>query len=324
MRVAQPLVGWLLFAVVVVVAARQWSDVRHTIGHLSPLALALSVALAVAGLFASSLTWRALLGELGSHISRHAAARIYLIGQLGKYLPGSVWAFVIQMELGRRAGVRRSRTLASAFAAVGVNLVVGLTIGLLAVAPIAAGSWATWVSVLVILPLGVVAVLPPVLTREINLLLRIVRRPQLERPISWRGVGIAGSWSVVGWLTYGLALWVLVVSSHDASWEGLALCLGVVPLAMTAGFIVVVAPSGIGVREAALVAGLAPILPAGRALAIALVLRFVFTEADVLAAALTLVPLRATDVPPLLHRLRLRDDGGSSPRRIPRQRGTSR
>jgi len=93
---------------------------------------------------------------------------------------------------------------------------------------------------------------------------------------------------------------------------------------MTAGFLVVVAPSGIGVREAALVAGLAPILPAGPALAIALVLRVVFTAADVLAAALTLVPLRATDVPPLRHRLRLRDDGGSSPRRIPRQRGISR
>ena len=60
---------------------------------------------------------------------------------------------------------------------------------------------------------------------------------------------------------------------------------------MTAGFLVFVAPSGIGIREAVLVAALAPVLDTGEALSVALVVRLVFTLADLLAAAATL-PIR--------------------------------
>jgi uncharacterized membrane protein YbhN (UPF0104 family) len=60
---------------------------------------------------------------------------------------------------------------------------------------------------------------------------------------------------------------------------------------MTAGFIVIVAPSGIGVREAVIVAALAPVLNTSAALAVALVLRLLFTVADLVAAAAT-VPIR--------------------------------
>ena len=60
---------------------------------------------------------------------------------------------------------------------------------------------------------------------------------------------------------------------------------------MTIGFLVVVAPSGIGVREAVLVAALAPVLDPSSALGVALVLRVVFTLADLIAATVT-VPIR--------------------------------
>jgi uncharacterized membrane protein YbhN (UPF0104 family) len=305
----QVVVGLVLFAAVAVAAAREWHSVRDTIGELSPLALAVSGGLALVGLFASSLTWRALVHELGSDVSRHAAARIYLVGQLGKYVPGSLWAFVLQMELGRRAGVPRRRCVAAALAAVGVNMVIGLAIGLLALAPVA-DSRKTWLVVLLV-PIGIVAIAPPVLTWEVDLLLRILRASPLDRAISWAGVLVASGWSAVSWVAYGLALWVVVVSGHEASAEGLALCLGGVPLAMTAGFLVVVAPSGIGVREAALVAALSPIMPAGTALAFALVVRIVFTVADLVAAALTLAfpPARGEGQLSLRSLLRIGRDG---------------
>jgi uncharacterized membrane protein YbhN (UPF0104 family) len=286
-KIVQIVFGTLLFGFVAVAVAREWDEVSETISHLSPIALLLSLLLALVGLFASSLTFRRLLDELGSTVRRRVGARIYLVGQLGKYIPGSVWAFVIQMELARRAGVPRRRCLAAALASIGVNMVVGLAIGLVAIAPVAE-DWKTWLVVLLV-PIGIVAIVPPVLTWEVNLLLRLLRASSLERAITWNGVLVSSGWSVVGWVAYGLSLWAIVVSGFEASAEGLALCLGGVPLAMTAGFLVVVAPSGIGVREAALVAALSPIMPSGTALAFALVLRVVFTAADLLAAGLALV-----------------------------------
>ena len=60
---------------------------------------------------------------------------------------------------------------------------------------------------------------------------------------------------------------------------------------MTVGFLVFVAPSGIGVREAVIVVALAPVLDHPEALAVALVARLLFTLADLLAAVVV-APVR--------------------------------
>jgi uncharacterized membrane protein YbhN (UPF0104 family) len=59
---------------------------------------------------------------------------------------------------------------------------------------------------------------------------------------------------------------------------------------MNAGLLVFVAPSGIGIREAVLVAALAPVLDHSDAFAVALVARVLFTVAD-LVAAIAVLPV---------------------------------
>ena len=57
--------------------------------------------------FATLRVWQTLLAGLGSPLPVPAAGRILFIGQLGKYIPGSVWPILAQMELGARAKVPR-------------------------------------------------------------------------------------------------------------------------------------------------------------------------------------------------------------------------
>ena len=105
------------------------------------------------------------------------------------------------------------------------------------------------------------------------------------------GMLIGSGWSLGSWAAYGLSLWILAIGVGAPAGKSLPLCLAGVALAMTAGFIVVVAPSGIGVREAVLVAALAPVLTTSGALAVALVLRLLFTLGDFVAAA-AVAPIR--------------------------------
>src|SRR5947207_12155933 len=70
----------------------------HRVGVLTVLAALLTV---VVGLIASLQTWRSLLASLGSPLPLAAAGRIFFIGQLGKYIPGSVWPVVMQTELAK-------------------------------------------------------------------------------------------------------------------------------------------------------------------------------------------------------------------------------
>lgn len=90
MAVVRITVGLVLFAAVVLAAARDWDEVTNALAQVPPLEIAVAEMLALAGLGASVLTWRCALRELGSRVPVTAASKIYLIGQLGKYLPGSL------------------------------------------------------------------------------------------------------------------------------------------------------------------------------------------------------------------------------------------
>ena len=289
--VARVVVGLVLFGAVVYAAARDWNTVRDTISRMSAVDLALSELLVLAGLGASVFVWRASLQELGSLVLIHHAAKIYLVGQLGKYLPGSFWAFLVQMQLASRVGVARVRALAASFVAAGVSVLTGFVIGLLIIPSV--GDAEAWRYVLfgLLAVLCAVALTPPVLTRLVDFGLRLVRRPQLDDPVTWAGMLRAAGWAFASWLAYGLSVWVLVMGAGAPAGESFLPSVAGAALAMTAGFLVFIAPSGIGVREAVLVAALSPVLDSGEALSVALVVRLAFTLADLIGAAAAL-PIR--------------------------------
>ncbi|MCA1676175.1 MAG: hypothetical protein LC799_29700, partial [Actinobacteria bacterium] len=49
---------------------------------------------AAVGLGASGLAWRSLLRGLGATLDLPGAVRVFFTGQIGKYIPGTVWAYV--------------------------------------------------------------------------------------------------------------------------------------------------------------------------------------------------------------------------------------
>ena len=288
---AQIATGVILFGLVVAATVRNWSEVRDTVGEMSPLELVLAEVLVLAGLGASVLTWRRAVLELGSSVQPHQAAKIYLVGQLGKYVPGSFWAFLVQMELARKVGVPRSRALTASVVAAGIAVLSGMAVGLLVVPGVADSGGLRYGAAAGLVVVFAAALSPPVLTWLVNAVMRIMRRPPLDRPVTWRGMVEATAWALVSWAAYGVGVWVLAVAAGAPAGESFLLCLGGAALAMTAGFLVFIAPSGIGVREAVLVAALSPVLDTGEALSVALVVRLVFTLADLIGAAATL-PVR--------------------------------
>ena len=72
------------------------------------------------------LAWRALLADLGSPLPLPAAIRVMFVGQLGKYVPGAVWAVAAQVELARDYDVPRRRSATASLVGMATTLVVGL------------------------------------------------------------------------------------------------------------------------------------------------------------------------------------------------------
>jgi hypothetical protein len=209
-----------------------------------------------------------------------------LVGQLGKYLPGSVWAYVLQLELGRRAGLARARVFTATVFSLAVVVAAALFAGSLAVPSLVGADPAlAWLRRLyAVLPVVVVCLHPRVLTWAARLGFRLLRRPAPDHPVRKRAVLVSLAWAIASYVFFGAHLWLLVRASQPVGLDVLPLAVGTMATAMISGLFVFLLPSGAGVREAVLVAGLGPFVGTGPAIALAAVSRVLLTVADLLTA----------------------------------------
>jgi len=279
---------WLRAGLLVVVLAccgyglyATWPQATAALTRLHWYTVALSLAAAMAGTWCMMLAWRAILADLGSPLPLRAAVRISYVAQLGKYVPGTVWAFAAQVELGHDYQVPRRRGTAAV--AVSLAVAVGAGLGLSAlVLPVtspAATRHFWWL--LLAVPVIATGLCPPLLGRLADRALTLAGQPPLEHRPSWGGLAAALAWTVLGWLALGAQVWLLLAGTTDGRGaRGLLLATGAYALAYAAGLLLVVFPGGIGAREVILIAALAPVAPRGTALAIALAARLLSTGSD--------------------------------------------
>jgi len=281
----------------VVAVVTEWDDIRPALARLSLPLLGTAFVATVAGLLASMVMWRLLLAGLGSTLPYRVAARVLFVSQLGKYLPGSVWPALAQMELGRDHGVPRRRSM-TVFA---LLMLFSLTSGLVVASgtlPLAATEetrrfwWA-----LLLTPVLLAVVHPRVLNPLLDRLLRLARRPPLERPVTWAMSTQTMLVGVAQWLCYGLHTWLLAVALGADPLPTLPVAVGGFALAWCVGYLVIVTPAGLGVREVALVAALSPVLAPADALVLAIASRAIVTAADLVVAGSSVVSMRSAGEP---------------------------
>jgi hypothetical protein len=262
----------------------QWTSVAATIAEISWPSLVLSFLLVLAGLAAGTLSWVAVLNGLGPKVPVARASQVMLVGQLGKYVPGSVWSYVMQMELGRQYGILRPRVLVASLYAAGIGVVSSLVLGSFAL-PFLGQHNPALLWLFVLLPFGLVCLHPRVMTWLASLVLKVFRRPPLEHQVAFVTVAKAVGWSLLAYVCYGLHLWLLVNALVNPDLGTLVLLTGAMALGFTASLFAFIFPSGVGVREAVLVGAMALLLTIPQASAMSLVSRAMFTAADLLAAS---------------------------------------
>jgi hypothetical protein len=101
------------------------------------------------------------------------------------------------------------------------------------------------------------------------------------------------AWTALGWLFFGAHAWLLISRLTTRGVDAFALALGAYALAWAVGFVIIFFPGGIGPRELALIAVLAPVMPSASALVVALASRVVMTVGDLVWAGVGLAVGRA-------------------------------
>lgn len=229
--------------------ADSWPETRHALASASYGWIVLGVVLAACGMVTVAVGWRAVLLFLGHDLPTETIVKTYFRGEIGKYVPGMVWAVVGRGELATRAGVPRR----AAYTSVAMSLALWYA---------AATGWAAALEPLALIAVALVVVIV-LLARPAFVALTLQYVP---------------AWAFIGGATWCMAR---ALDPHAS----LAHLVPATAAAWLAGFLVVPAPGGAGVREAAFVA-LAGHLDPGVAASTAVLARVAFVSVDAVGAVL--------------------------------------
>ena len=260
--------------------------------------------------------WVRLLHGQGIRVSWFAGMRAYFVSQLGKYVPGKAW--VVLMRVGMLRHDAHAHPVPVAVTAVYETLcsmAAGALIGVmllpqLGVLPVEVSSQTTVLAAMAALPVAL-GILNKIAARVVA-----KRRGPDARPLPAPSVFLLAQGllhGACGHCLLGLSLGLTVLAVvPDAA--GIAVTypadLGANAISYVAGFLVVVAPGGLGAREFVLGLALAPRFAdamgakeaAALAIVIALLLRLTWTAAEVtLAATLYFIHPPAAPIPHHTH-----------------------
>ena len=265
--------GLLVLGSFALVLRRRWHEVQATSWHLQAGWLALSGVLLALSYALAGLLWAWALRGVAGRPGLARGVRIWFAANLARYVPGNLWSFVGAAELARRDGVARRTTLAVMAVTQVLSIAVGLAVGL----PVLVAERQRYgrVALLAAAALLGVALLVLALRGRLAALLRR-RYPGVRRgdllPGRGRALALTGGY-LLYWALTGLAFAAFVRSVHPLGVRDVPLAVAAYAAAYAVGFLSLVAPAGLAVREGALTVALAPLLPPAAALVVAVLSR---------------------------------------------------
>ena len=247
-----------------------------------PLFVASSLLLMI-GYAISATNWAYIVNDLGGpQIPKADAIRLFMIANLGRYIPGKIWQIAGLTALAKDRGVPPGTAVGAAVLGQGIALVAAAGLGIGLYDGILPPGYFGLISIVLIGSVVVLATIPVSFKAGAKLWLRFRGSQTIETPSPTSGL----RWLLlyfVNWIVYALAFWMMVASfDSDISLIPVAAAF---PAAYVLGYLMIFAPAGLGVREGFLIVFLSPHLGLGPSGVIAVVARLWTTLTEVVPAS---------------------------------------
>jgi hypothetical protein len=242
----------LVFGFLVLTVVNQWAEIKDKGVHFHVLWLIPAFVILPIFYALNAVGWDLILRFLGYRLGNGRAQVAWGQPLLARYVPGSVLYVLGRVLLSERAGVPRRLTIASIVYEQALQATSAIVVAayFLIDHPDLQGQPWRW-GVLVLIPLAIVLLHPRVFGPIANRVLRAFGREPLPGVISLRGVIAVLAFYTLNWGVVAVGIWcvarsVSTVSPNDILAAGAAQAFGYV-----AALVTLVAPAGLGVRDAA-------------------------------------------------------------------------
>jgi hypothetical protein len=276
----------LVFGFLVRTVVEQWSEIQSEgvhfhVGWLIPAIVVLPVFFVL-----SAYGWDLILRFMGYRLGFGRAQVAWGQPLLARYVPGSVLYVLGRVLLSEKAGVPRRITIASIVyeQAISATSAVAVASYFIIRHPDLQGQPWRW-GVLLLIPLAVALLHPKVFGPLVNKALRALGREQLPEVLSLRSVVILIAFYSLNWLVVAVGIYFVARSVTFIPVEDLILVGSAQAIGYFAALVTLVAPAGIGPKDAAFAWAMKAALPSrsfALASLIAIAVRGVMTVAELL------------------------------------------
>lgn len=297
------MVAFLLVSLVAVALALSrtwaaWPGVSESAGanwRFNPVWLVCGVVSSAAALWVGGGLWGALFRSAGGRAGIPEAAAAWLGSNLGRYVPGKIWQVTGLVGYVRTRGDSGAAALATLLVFQSVMLVTGAGLGWATLGTRAFQDLGPWPLVLGVLGVAV-ALAPPTLRLVVRLGQRLLREPGHPGLVSIQGKMLARTavGGVTVWILHGFGFWALLQGLVAENPVDPVLACGVFSTSYVIGYVAIIAPGGMIVREGSIISLLNVVasISLGPAAALALAARVWATAAELLAFGVGLAIVR--------------------------------
>jgi glycosyltransferase 2 family protein len=242
----------VIFGFLVLTVVSQWSDIKSHGVHFHVLWLIPGLIILVLYYVVAAFGWDLILRSLGYRIGFGRAQVAWGQPLLARYVPGSILYVLGRVLLSERAGVPRRITVASIVYEQAISATSAIVVAAYFVIkhPDLQGDPIRW-AVLLLIPLAIFILSPQVFRPLSDKALRVLGRDPLPAVISLRDVILliiyfSLIWLAVAFGIYSVARSIIYIPYSDILLVGSAQAIG-----YFAALVTLVAPAGLGVRDAA-------------------------------------------------------------------------
>lgn len=245
-------------------AAPHWAEIREA-GRAAQIGWEWAgVSTTLFALYYASIfrIWQLNLQLAGLSFSGRQAADTWVPGLLARYIPGKIWSNGLRLAVARRAGA----PMVALTGAMGWEALLAVA-SATAFALLALSTWPSteWRTAAMIVLVGSMALL----VTSWSLVSRAVPPAWMARlgfrssTLKWPSLLGLGAQYFVAWALFGLAFWTLTRAIAPVTAADLPTIAGAVALAWVGGYLSIVMPAGLGVREGLLIVILGPVVGIG-------------------------------------------------------------
>jgi len=263
-----------------------WNQMKDVPFTLQPFPFILSTFIFAFSYFIQIWAWYIITLKLDIALPIGETLQSWFYSQLGKYLPGKVWLLLSRFYFYESKGMARKRIsvalyleMAAVIVAAGLIFLAALILFKEMVPFYSGGPF--WCLVLAFILLAFIFLHPKVLQGILNWILIQLKREPVLLSISYSNIVWILFVCIVAWMIGGIGFYLFVDAVYPVAPQYILFLTGALAISSTLGLIAIFAPSGLGVREGALVYLLSFMMAAPVAVIISILTRLWMTLIEI-------------------------------------------